>query len=212
MPIRWLQRYRRYDTSLCIFTNPAFIAPSPPPPTSARAPSAPGTTINTTNVVQIKIITSGTTAEWDASTPDGADRQSKLKLNIGGLFTPPATESATTLEITAGSVNIVSSTDVGDASNLASFTAQANAALGGSPETASAALGITVNNNPVAIATQTYSILAPPSAPLVYLPISAGDDSVGVIVGAAVGGAVGVAMIGAIVWYVQRRSASKVAA
>jgi len=203
-----------HDVTICKWLD-ATVFPSPPPP-YARAPSNPGTTINTTNVVQVKIIVSGTVSDWDETTPDGLAKVNNLKDTYGAIFTPPISRDKITIEVSAGSVNVVASADVGDASNLESYTAQANSALGGTAQQASSVLGVQVINNPVAIGTQSYSILAPPSAPYVATVTVAAaaseDDSTGAIIGGIVGGLGGVALIGGAVYYMKKRAAAKVAA
>ena len=101
------------------------------------------------SAVKLRVVTEGSVSDYDEATAEGAARAHDFKARAGRLFTPPYPPEATTLEVSAGSVIIVATTDVG-ADDAAAKAAEANASLGGTSAAASVALGIDVRNVPAA--------------------------------------------------------------
>ena len=162
--------------------------PSPPPASSPPPPL--------TKSVEVTMTASGVVSDYDIAT------RSRLIVAFASAVSVDA--SAITLTVTAGSVNLLFTVMVSDATAAASVTSAVSTSLG-TAAAASTVLGVTVETAPTAVAYDSSA--SPPSLP--PPPAGASEGCGAGCIGGIVGGLGGLlfGVCGGVMWYMSKKKA-----
>jgi len=169
--------------AICQFEDSPPMPPGAPPP-----PLPPGKAFERRPVVATTMVAGGDVADYDDT----------VKANLKAFFAEKAgtTSSAVDVGVTGASVNLEILVTFADLAAANSAATQISSALGDSAESASAALGITVQSAPT---TSAKEILVEVVAPPAVTPL-------GLIIGPSAGGTALVVVFVLLLW---RRRAKK---